>query len=88
MTIVNTEEGPYSEMHNVDGEGTVKYVSVAELFVRMGDDYIRGHLTDEYTRRMLEEMSLKPTEIFYMMERLQMGREEYRRNDYLEMSYI
>jgi len=37
---------------------------------------------------MLEEMSLKPTEVFYMMERLQGGKTEYVRGDYKEMAYI
>jgi hypothetical protein len=88
MTIIKTEDGPFLQMHNVDGRGTVKYVPVAELFGRIWDDYVRGHLSDEYVRLMLAEMSLKPTEVFYMMERMQLGKAEYKRGDYNDRSYV
>lgn len=88
MVIVQTEEGPFLELHNVDGNGTVNYVSVSELFGRIWDSYITRELPDEFTRGMLSEMGLNPTEIFHIMERLQMGRAEYDRNDYKEMAYI
>ena len=88
MTIIKTADGPFLEMHNVDGQGTVKCVPVAELFGKIWDDHVRGHLSDEYVKLMLREMSLKPTEVFYMMERMQLGKAEYKRGDYNDIAYL
>ena len=88
MTIIKTEDGPFLEIHNVDREGTIKYGFVETLFGRIWDEYIRGRIEDEFAGGLLEEMSLKPTEVFHMMERMQMGKAEYERSDYNEMAYI
>ena len=88
---VDAEEGPVIKVFipNEDtGEETIKYVTVAKLFNSMWDEYVSGRMSNDWARGMLAEMGLSPCEVFHMMERLQMGREEWLKEDYREMSYI
>jgi hypothetical protein len=62
-------------------------VSVSVLFGRLWDEYIRDMIPNEYVRGMLGEMGLSDTEVFHMMERLQVGKAEYEAGDYREVSY-
>ena len=87
----NTEEGPVIKLYipNEDsGKETVKYVTVAKLFDSMWDEYVSGRMSNDWARGMLGEMNLSPCEVFYMMERLQMGRAEWLKQDYQERSYV
>jgi hypothetical protein len=48
-------------------------VSVSVLFGRIWDEYIRGMIDNAYCRGLLSEMGLNGTEVFHMLERLQVG---------------
>ena len=85
------ENQPYIKVYipnEETGEEEEKSVRVVVLFNRMREEYIRDILPDEYARGLLSDHGLSPCEVFHMMERLQMGKAEYRREDYREVSYL
>jgi hypothetical protein len=86
MKVRKAKEGLFMEFENEDGERVV--MSLETMFGRIWDDFIRGILTNEYTRGILHEMGLKETEIFRLLERLQIGRTEFGRGDYKEVAYL
>jgi hypothetical protein len=86
MKVSRAEEGLFMELEKEDGKRVV--VSLEAMFDRIWDDFIRGNLTDEYTRGMFGEMGLSGTEIFHLLEQLQVGRSEFEKGDYRDVSYI
>ena len=91
MEYVQSEEGPVIKLYipnELTGKETVKYVTVKDLFSHIWDSYVAGQLTDYWTRGMLGEMNLSPCEVFHIMERLQVGRAEWLKQDYMDRSYI
>lgn len=86
MKISKAHEGLFMEFEDENGERVA--VSLGVMFGRIWEDFIRGNLTDAYTRGMLREMGLKGTEIFHLLEQLQVGRSEFERGDYRDVSYI
>ena len=86
----NTEEGPVIKVYipnEETGEETIKYVTVAKLFDSMWDEYVSGQMSNEWARGMLGEMGLSPCEVFHMMERLQGGRAQWLKEDYMDVLY-
>lgn len=86
MKVSKVKEGLFMEFENGDGERVA--VSLEAMFGRIWEDSIRGTLTDAYTRGMFREMGLRGTEIFHLLEQLQVGRSEFERGDYRDVSYI
>jgi hypothetical protein len=63
------------------------YVYVTDLMNKIWDDYIRAAIDNVYTRGLLRDLQFTDTQIFHMLEQLQVGRREFEENDYQEVSY-
>lgn len=68
-------------------DGNVMHVYFTDLVNRIWDDYVRGKIGNVYTRGLLKDLQFTDTQIFHMLEELQVGRAEFKRNDYNGVSY-
>jgi hypothetical protein len=68
-------------------DGNISYVYVTDLINKIWDDYVRETINNVYTRGLLKDLQFTDTQVFHMLEQLQVGRREYNNGDYLEVSY-
>jgi hypothetical protein len=84
VEIRNTVKGKVLKLVK---DGNTTYVYVTDLMNKIWDDYIRAAIDNVYTRGLLKDMQFTDTQIFHMLEQLQVGRREYDNYDYLEVAY-
>lgn len=84
VTIRNEAKGPVVTLMK-DGEKA--YVYFTDLVAKMWDDYIREAIDNVYARGLLRDLKFTDTQVFHMLEQLQVGRKEFEENDYREVSY-
>lgn len=71
----------------VTQDGETSYMYLTDLVGKIWDDYVRGIIGNVYTRGLLKDLQFMDTQIFHMLEQLQVGRREYERIDYKEVIY-
>lgn len=85
MVIIKNEvNGPVLKLVE---DGNTTYVYFTDLVDRIWGDYVRGAINNVYTRGLLKDLQFTDTQIFHMLEELQVGRTEFEKNDYTEVSY-
>lgn len=84
VTIKNEARGAVLKLEE---DGNTTYVYFTDLASRVWDDYVRGIIDNVYTRGLLKDLQFTDTQVFHMLEELQVGRAEFKRNDYNEVSY-
>jgi hypothetical protein len=84
VEIRNEEKGAVLKLVE-DGEAS--YVYLTDLMAKMWDDYVREAIDNVYARGLLKDLQFTDTQVFGLMEWLQVGRSEYIEDDYREVSY-
>lgn len=84
VTIKNEVNGPVLKLVE---DGNTTYVYFTDLIDKIWSDYMRGIIGNVYTRGLLKDLQFTDTQVFHMLEQLQVGRREYDNYDYLEVSY-
>jgi hypothetical protein len=86
MVIIKNEvNGPVLKLVE---DGNTTYVYFTDLMDRIWNEYVRGIIDNVYTRGLLKDLQFTDTQVFHMLEQLQVGRREYEENDYREVSYL
>lgn len=68
-------------------DGNTTYMYFTDLVDRIWEDYVRGVIDNVYTRGLLKDLQFTDTQVFHMLEQLQVGRREYNSYDYKEVMY-
>jgi hypothetical protein len=68
-------------------DGNTTYMYFTDLVNKIWDDYVRSVIGNVYTRGLLKDLQFTDIQVFHMLEELQVGRTEFIKNDYEEVSY-
>ena len=84
------KDGPFLTLkipNEETGKLDKKFVSIPVLLERIWEEHKRGLLTEEYCKELLREIGFDQATILRMLRALRTEKEEYEKNDYMEVSY-